>query len=97
MVKPLSSAVFASSGPIDLKIVGQVAALYDLSRSMSTIHDRLDDVANRLGIIPGNMTFFWEGESLDSFTYAASQHADAIKVIASFAKDASSVTDAYGG
>ena len=97
MVRPLSPATFASSGPIDLKIVGDVPALYELSRSMSTVHDRLDDVAGRLAIIPQNMASFWEGESLESFTYAAKQHADAIKVVAAFAKDASSVTDAYGG
>lgn len=97
MTEPIDPAAFATSGPIDLKIVGDVSALYDLSRSISTVHDRLDDVANRIRVTPENMTFFWKGASFDSFTYAASQHADAISIVASFAKDASSIVDAYGG
>ncbi len=59
MVNPLSAEVFVSTGPIDLKIEGDVPALYDLSRDMSTIYDRLDDVVSRLGLLPENISFFW--------------------------------------
>lgn len=97
MTKPLSSDVFASSGPIDLKILGDVSALYDLSRSMSKIYDTLDDVARKLGVLPDNLSYFWDGKSLESFRSMAKQHAEVIDLAATYAKDASSATDTYGG
>lgn len=97
MTDPLSSAVFESTGPIDLKIAGDPAALYELSRSLSRVEGKLAGVEKRLGIMPGNVGFFWQGKSFDSFSETTGQHAAAAAQIAAYAKEASSVIDAYGG
>lgn len=97
MPNVIGSAAFTSLGPLDLEIVGDVAALNDLSRNMSTIADRLADVAARVALLRDNLTFFWAGKSFDAFAGVAQQHAEAITPLSTFARDTSSVVDAYGG
>lgn len=97
MTEPLSAAVFASLGPIDLEIAGDTPGLYELASTMARIERKLGAVADRLVILPKNVAYFWEGASFESFTYATKQHADAIRPLADFAKQAASVTEAYSG